>query len=344
MVLLANSSEEEWLDNLLILDTRGVWHDHLRTLVFSIILFGFYGFFLLIICTSRIAALSILLLFSSQVLIGLSATRGYSDLGILTQEKMRFFDSVVTNGSSSLDQVEVNPGNVPLFFERLSFNAQKTDQVRTDDYNDISWFIMVVWSILSTALFSFQLIDRTLCAFLGDLALVLACFLSYTTGYRTRRGTSFEDQVTHLEYHTINRLKTIDEGAREVRHATSLLLQSRLRRCYISDILVEFKMNSGVELEYRMGFPSAEKERFILDAPDNIAAEVKQSLEALPAFASGNWLVEEMKTQHSKILRAVNEKSLDISNSASYVKSPDSLKAELSVLHSILTTIIQEVS
>jgi hypothetical protein len=343
VVLLLNRPEEDWLDKISIIDSLGVWHDHLRTLVFSFLLFGFYGFFLLIICSSTTTLLTLILLFGSQVLLGLPASRGYSDLGILTRQKMRLYDAVVTNHSTSPEEVVLKPETIPVAFERLSFHAQRADKTATDDFNDISWFIVLAWSVLSTAIFSFGLIGHLLLALLGDLVLAVACSLSYLGGYRTHRGISFEDQVAQLEYFVTSRIRAIDEKSQRFSHSTIFLLRSRIRRLYVADILVKIETLSDIEFEYRMGLPSGESERLILDAPDTLSGRVKGCLEALPMFTSGSWRVEEIQTQSSKILRAINVKSVDISEPATYLKSPETQADEIEFLSDVLRTILDEI-
>lgn len=336
------SSEEEWLDKLSIIDSVGVWHDHLRTLVFSMLFFGFYGLFILIICSSSPTLMSIALLFGSQTLVGLLASRGYSDFGVLAREKLRLYDPNV--GNSEPQKVTIDPGNISVVFERFALQAQKVDITRTDDLIDLSWFLVLAWSILSSTLFALGLTQSLFCSILGDLALIAACILSYFCGYRTQRGLSLEDQLTHLEYHLMTRLRAIGNGSKRGSHSTSLLLRQRFRRLYIMDVIVEFDTAPGLELDYRIGVPSSENERFVLDAPDEKAAMVKHHLEALSLFKLKRWTVEEMKTQKSKILRAINTKPFDLSNPTTFVQGPELLDEEAKEARAVLEVILKGIA
>ncbi|MGQ4912416.1 MAG: hypothetical protein ACP6KW_09630 [Candidatus Thorarchaeota archaeon] len=343
MVLLGDSSEVDWVQDVSIIDSWKVWQQHFRTMAFGVLIFGFYAVFLLIICSLSPSYMSVILLLASQILIGLPATRAFFDLGVAARESVSFYGFPSVD-SKEIREERVSRGVVPLLFESLSLHAQKLDAKSPDDYSDISWFIILVWSVLSAGLYALGMTVPWFCV-ISDLVLILACVMSYASGFRMRAEVCLEDQLEQIEFLVQSRLTAVEEtlGTRDC--DIILLLHRRRRREYFSDIVVETLLAPETRLEYHAGLPAMESERIIVEASRESIRDLKECLTGLDVFKSGEWWVEEIKTQSAFVLRILNRStSVDISNPTSFMVSPDSMEESARILKGVLRTTLLELT
>jgi hypothetical protein len=315
-------TKKEWAENISVLDNWNVLYNHVRTLLFSLLLFSFYAAFLWIICASPPSIFSTLLLFLSQIAIGLPAARAYYDLGVSTRAQLRLFDSALVREEKQIEEIRIRLGDIPLVFERLAIRTKKSLRSNLDDYNDIVWFAISTWAIVSTGLYYFDLMPPGICI-LGDLVLATGCFASYLGGYWMSTGHSFEDELDHLEYYVLRRLKTLDGESGRFRPRFLLLVAKRGQTRLLVDFVAEMTPDKDTVIEYHMGLPSNERERFVVDAQESEIAELKKELLDSPMVKDGTWCAEKIRTQSSLILRLINEKDeIDLTRTSSYLKEP----------------------
>jgi hypothetical protein len=316
-------AKKEWTENVSVLDNWNVLHNHFRTLLFSLLLFSFYAAFLWIICSSPPKVFSALLLFLSQVAIGLPAARAYYDLGVSTRAQLRLFDSSLVREEKEIDEIRIRLGDIPLVFERMSLLTTKSLRSNLDDYNDIVWFAISTWAVVSTGLYYFGLMPPGVCL-LGDFILAAGCLASYLGGYWMSTGHSFEDELDHLEYYVLRRLRLLDTESGRFHPRFLLLVARRGRRRLLVDFVAELKLDTGILVEYHMGLPSNESERFVVDAQEGQIAELKDALADSLIIKNRSWCVEKVRTQSSLILRLINERNeIDLTKPRSYLKEPN---------------------
>ncbi|TFF83723.1 hypothetical protein EU524_02015 [Candidatus Thorarchaeota archaeon] len=319
-------AKEEWLKRISVLDRVQVWSNHLHTALPSVFFFLLYGTYLWIICSSRHVILGGLLLFFSQIAIGLPASRAYYDIGASTKTELKMFDSAVLRSRDSLKEIKIGIGEIHLAFERLLLDIRRSVRTVLDDYTDMSWFSVSVWAVVSTALYYFELLPVGLCL-LGDVILAIACTTSYLGGYWMMAGESFEDDLDHLEYYTLKRLKVLDSIVGSMESSILLIAAKRGRKLLLVDFVAEFKPSKQVTVEYHVGLPSDRLERFVVDAPESVISQAKAILANSDIVRKGKWLPEKVRTPSGLILRFVNSSNgIDITNSRSYLKDPESLE------------------
>ncbi len=314
---------EEWTKRIVVLDTWHVWHNHLRTLLLSSLLFGFYGAYLWIVCSSAPGVFTGLLLFVSQVCVGFPATRAHFELGMITRSQLRLLHSESTNGADDYKEVDIGIGDVPLFFEGQSMGVKNATRTIVDDYNDLAWFAIACWAVVSTGVYYLGSFPPYLCI-LGDVVLAGSCIVSYLSGYWMSSGTSLEEELNELEYYVIQRLRSIDSRARRYKPTIRLLLVKGLRSDILIDFLVVLTASENTTVEYHMGLPPSEQERFVVEAPEEAVNAVKSGLGKEPLRP--DWSVEKVRTQSGLILRLVRV-SEETDLVPPYMRNPDSIEA-----------------
>jgi hypothetical protein len=225
-----------------------------------------------------------------------------------------------------LKEIKIGIGEIHLAFERLLLDIHRSVRTVLDDYTDMSWFSVSVWAVVSTALYYFELLPVGLCL-LGDVILAIACTTSYLGGYWMMAGESFEDDLDHLEYYTLKRLKVLDSIVGSMESSILLIAAKRGRKLLLVDFVAEFKPSEQVTVEYHVGLPSDRLERFVVDAPESVISQAKAILANSDIVRKGKWLPEKVRTPSGLILRFVNSSNgIDITNSRSYLKDPKSLE------------------
>lgn len=315
------------MNHISVLDKWQVWSNHLRALLFSIVLFSFYGAYLWIVCSSSPGLFTVLLLLLSQLAIGVPACRAYHDLGAANRAELGMFDSAVLRDRSSIEDIAVSLGQIPFIFERLVLDARKSIRTAADDYTDISWFLVSAWATVSSGLYYFGSLPTGICL-LGDGVLAVACALGYFGGYWMTTGRSFEDDLDHLEYYVLKRLKVLDSAANHLKPNVVFLGAKRGGMIHLVDFVIELRPSDNITAEYHMGLPSNEAERFVLEAPEEKVVHSMDWLRDSARAKSGKWLAEKIRTPSGLILRFVNESQrIDLTDSWTYLRDPGLIEA-----------------
>ena len=329
---------EEWTQRIAVLDKWQVWHNHLRTLLFSILLFSFYGVYLWIICLSPPSLITGLLLFLSQIGVGLPATRTYYELGMKTRSELRLTSSGPTNGENHYKETEIGVGDLPLLFERFALGVRRATKTILDDYNDLAWFAVTSWAIASTGFYYLSNLPPYVCI-VSDIVLAVTCSVSYISGYWMARATSFEDELNQMEYYVIRRFGFFDSAAGRYKPRIRVLSTRRLRNDILVDFLVVLTLPGNKVVEYHMGLSSEEPERFLIEAPEDVVIGLKRSLKE-DVFGP-DWSLEKVRTQSGLILRLVKE-SQNKTTVRSYMLGPDSIDESSEGFLQVLKTLLAE--
>ncbi len=331
--------EEAIKRKYLLIDTWDVIHQHLLISGFSILMFATYGVFLWLLCSMTPSITTSLLLLGSQIGLGLPATRAFYDFGLTTRGMLKFYDAGILGNDIETEDLKVNIGDIPLFFETLDYQVRKYDSGAIDDLNDLAWFIVVVWAMISAAGILTEFESIPLCLF-GVIVLAITCFVSYISGYRTIQGVSFEEDLHHLEYYVDRVTKAVDAVLPEANGHVILQVTKRERRTVLVDIIVEFTLSVNAIIEYHIGLSSHIQERFIMEAPPESLDGVYTMFKELPAVKESGWTFEQVTTQSGRIIRIVNSESiLSISNRSTFVISPDLIEKKVLVVKETLSSV-----
>ena len=311
----------------LLVDTWDVQHQHILIASFSLLMFAIYTIFLWFLCSLDHTLTTSLIMLGSQIGLGLPATRAYYDFGVSGRSLIKFYDSGILRNSIKTEDLSINIGDIPLVFESMSMQLQKYDTKTLDDLNDLAWFVIIVWSMLS----SFFLLDRIgffpFCRF-GAVILIITCIASYISGFRTVRGPTFEENLNHLEYYVDKHVRRVDLQLPSTNGKVIFQLTKKRRRYALVDIIVEFKLLDKAVLEYHLGLSSNQNERFILEASSDVVEHVYRNLTELDEVKKSEWILEKITTQSGRVLRFVNTKKiLNIADKNTFILGPSAVES-----------------
>ncbi|MHA1862889.1 MAG: hypothetical protein ACTSWA_03895 [Candidatus Thorarchaeota archaeon] len=331
--------EEVLKSKYLLIDTWDVRHQHLLISSFSILMFATYGVFLWLLCSMTPSITTSLLLLGSQIGLGLPATRAFYDFGVTTRGLLKFYDAGILGTDIEDRDLKINIGDIPLVFERLDFQIRKYDSESFDDLNDIAWFIVVVWAMISSAGIFTDFAGIPFCI-LGVFVLAITCLTSYVSGYRTIQGVSFEEDLHHLEYYVDRAIKSVDVALPDANGHVILQVTKQGRRTVLIDIIVEFTLSKNSIIEYHLGLSSHKHERFIIEAPTEFLDSAYHMFKELPVVKESGWTFEQVTTQSGRIIRIANSESiLSISNRSTFVISPDLIEKNVLVAKETLSSV-----
>jgi len=323
----------------LLIDTWDVRHQHLLITGFSILMFVIYWIFMWLLCSMTPSLTTVLLLLGSQIGLGLPATRAFYDFGITARGMLKFYDAGILGNDTETVDLKIKTGELSLFFERLDFQIRKYDSGALDDLNDLAWFTIVIWAVISSAGIFTVIAGIPICAF-GSVVLVITCLVSYASGYRTVRGLSFEEDLNHLEYYVDRCIKALDQAMPKDNGTLVLQVAKRGRRTVLIDIIVEFCLPQESVIEYHLGLSSHEQERFIIVPPAESVDTVYSKFKGLSVVKDSTWILEQVTTQSGRIIRIVNSDStLRICDRSTFVVAPETVEANTLATNEILSNI-----
>ncbi len=330
--------EEVSSKRLVIVANQVARKNHLFLLAFSFLIGVVYSSYFWFVCSTQPGIISSLLLFGSQIAIGIPATRAYYDLGVSNKETLRFIDPVHLDSNGKLHTVEIHPGEIPSIFEKLDLQTLKYDKGSLDDLSDLAWFGIFVWSAFSSTSFYFGIITYPICL-VGTAVFLIAALMSYLSGFRIRRDYSFEEDLNHLQYLVEKRLKCIDNLHPKGGLRVFVNVFERRRTMVIVDFSAMVKLGSDFIFEYHLGFPSNEKERIIVKTGiENITRILELSYNT-PAFLENKWHVKRVELPSGPILAIINESSdFSVNMRSSFVISPSLIDESSLMTSEVLST------
>jgi uncharacterized membrane protein YphA (DoxX/SURF4 family) len=309
-----------------LIDMNGVRYRQVLLLIISLLIFALYGTFLEIVCSISPNIFLLLLLIGSQVGLGLPLTRSYYGLGISTRKLMKIYDIGLQGAEEDMFDLRINMSDLPRVFERLEMQISKYDVGKMDDLTDVSWFIVIVWAIVSSIAHYIGFFGQTLCIF-GVVVLIVASLLSFISGYWTKGAESFEENLQHLEYYIGTLAKKLDSVLPNQDAIIILQLVPQRRRSSLADIGVEFIIEERIILKYHFGLTSERPESFSIEAPYDLAQCIYERLLGSNLSSEGKWTIEQETTNSGASVRIVNcAPKLNISEKRTYISDPAAIE------------------
>jgi hypothetical protein len=326
-----------------LIDSWSVHYQQLLLFVISLIIFASYSVFLWILCSLSPNILVLLLLVGTQIGLGLPLTRAYYEFGISTRKTMEIFDPGFHGIKGNGFDLRINTGELPLVFEQLELQISKYDAGKLDDLTDISWFLVIVWAIVSSVAHYISISGQVIFIF-GVVVLISSCFLSYASGYWTRSGSLFEEDLHHLEYYIDTFVKTLDSVLPNLNGTLILQLIDRRRNSILVDIALEFVVRKTITLKYHFGLSSSLDEHFVIEAPSEVIDVVYEDLVNSNSIPDTLWTIERVATQSGEIIRIFKSTHrLNISDRGSYVSSPAAIEQRSRATGEVLSTIVSTI-
>ena len=320
----------------LLVDSRDIKFQHALIIGFSILMFVTYGLFLWLMCSLTPSLIATLFLLVSQIALGLPATRAYYDFGVSARQMLRFYDSGVLGHEIETEDIKIPINEMSLVFDKINNQLQKHDHSVSDDFNDLAWFVIIVWSMVSSLVF-FQLPHYFSFCLIGAVILTITCFACYISGFRTNRGNSFEEYYSHLEFYIEKHIHTLNGLFPSTNGMVILQVTKRGQRYALVDFILEFTVKEIANLEYHLGLTSSQDERFILESSSSVIERVYHELKNLKELKTLGWSLERITAQSGRILRLIHQKrNIDITDMKSIIMSPSFIEKSVAEVGSIL--------
>lgn len=308
----------------------------------TLLIFIPYAVFLWLLFSVNPSIFTALLLMGTQIGLGIPVTRAYNDLGLSTSSKLGLYDFGLHKTDEELFDLKIRTVDLHLVFEKLSLQVQKYDDGKSDDLMDISWFLVIVCAIIS-AVARYANYSGQLLSIIGVFVLLLACFMGYISGYWTKRESSFEESLEHLEYYVITLIKNLETVKSGLNSTLILRLRDRRRKSVLVDIAAEFVIKNVV-LEYHIGLSSSFLERFIIRSLDTSMARIYEGLKTQQSILASGWTIEYVTIQSGVITIIQNPTTiLHISDRNSYVVSPAVVERNSGASRTIMSSIISTI-
>ncbi len=277
-----NTSE----DQIIVLDDFNTSSTHFNASLIalsSIILIS--SFFVLVDHVSPILA-RLVLLFLSQIILGILLIRLFYYLGRKARLSITLIDPSSINHGWKRSIEKMNSAEMSHVFERMQISAS-VPKSRMDDLTDLSLFIVIVWSVISTA-FIYPDMHTPLLYFIGGSVLLVACVLSYLNGYGSFVVIDFNEELSKLEYYVVSRVSAVERIAKV--NSYIIWLEKNGHRI-LYDIMVDIDVGPPFKLSYHCGISSSDNERIQLEnlatqtpAPDQVSRICSKFLNIQP-----NW-------------------------------------------------------
>ncbi|MDF1539931.1 MAG: hypothetical protein P1Q69_13625, partial [Candidatus Thorarchaeota archaeon] len=205
----------------------------------------------------------------------------------------------------------------------------------TDDVNDIAWFLVAVWAMVSTLLALTWEIFFPVCLVSAGF-LIFVCFVSYYEGHKGLVNGYFEDEVDHLEYHIQSRLESMIALHSSVRSFVSW--KAKNRKIVLNDICVLFEIENtpNTNISYYVGVPSEDKERIIIKCESTITETIKRDTLELISEDS----IWKFSQTDDNTIEIENIKDIfDLSKRGAFVRSPEKPLYLIDLVKSLLEII-----
>ncbi len=286
-------------------------------LIVSLALFVSYGSLLGLICSIDEKVIMGILLLVVQLLVGMSASRYANSLGRKAKSKLRFLDPSSLNDKWVLEEKPTHTSDIERIFEKLSILVQKADKKSPDDLNDVAWFSVSIWAMLSTLYMLTSDDPLPICIFSAAF-LAIVCFIVYKSGRAGLVNEYFEDDLAHLEYYVQTRIGLLSRLVRDSQPGVQW--KKHGKRVVLNDFCIDFPLDHRVSgLRFYIGLPSEVPESFVLTVRDEnlpiVLAKISERIASLT-----QWRIDR---EGASSIRVMNTRqNLDLTNRTTFVTSP----------------------
>ncbi len=329
-----------------ILDWSKTSLDHIAAFTFVVPSILVYAVVLVTFCSLLEGLLRVGLFALTQILIGLPLARFCYSLGTRTKSEMLFQDSAKLTPDWELLEEQISPGEVSLVFEKLQIEIRNFGKSGTDDLNDLVWFAIVVWAMMSIAIEAFIGPSMLLCIS-PSVVLAILCVIVYKNGYSLHPGWYMDELIDHLEYHTYSRFRVFNSLETSGTRASSIYWKQRRRTRVLHDFMDILHVNSekregSIEIRHDYGLPSNYPERIVVSISKRLGPIMTLDPTDLPIVKNYKWVVQQSETDsESEIILENSESSIDMSKLDTLLSTPSETDAISNALSEKLHEIVK---
>jgi hypothetical protein len=305
------------LDNtsFVLLDYSEVKSALLELLLFDIIGFVGYVSLLYLYCVYLEGLVCALMLFLTQLVLGMAATRIHHALGMKTKSKTQLVDPSSMKSRCLKERVSLNFEDLKKFLEFSSSQIPEQQLTTIDDYNDIAWFTILIWSVLSSIIATFLLVDSIVSLF-GPLITAFVCAIVFVNGYHSTDLENLRDNLNYLEFYVISRFSALDAISNDYQNNIFVERFSKNGKYILNDFGIGFFADDAIcNISYYLGLPAHMNEQFEVkvrgDSTSKILKELKETL------SRQNWSIEVESSENYTLLHYkhdIREYSFGIQN------------------------------
>ncbi|MFX0044468.1 MAG: hypothetical protein ACFE8Z_01345 [Candidatus Hermodarchaeota archaeon] len=325
----------------LLLNWKRVRLFQIQIAIGSAVLFVVYGAFLVLYCQALEGFSLALLMLSTQIGVGLVSTRYYQTIGSMSRQKLTFLDPSELAGDWIPLEEESDIDGVARLFESLQLELQDV-QAKTDDVLDLAWFVVIVWSAISTAAAALVGSLPFLCE---SPAIVLAGLsaLCYYDGYKSGTTGTFSEDLDHLEHLACSRISAIQAAASGFFSVPFVRWMSNNQSRVLTDIgvyvLGRSLEESDAVISYSVGFSPNEIEGIEILLSSRNDPGALDRLTGLELVNNLEWsLSKESSSTFHKTVLSNTKGSPNVLNPVTLIKSPSEMeKVTLTIAKAIET-------
>lgn len=288
-----------------VLDTSGIRIAILRIILFDFVGFISFGLVLYAYCFFLEGFTCALLLFSTQLIIGMIVTRLHYSLGRLVRSKAKFIDPSKLDGWE-IEHKEIDLEDLRTILQEGFTSIPEQNLENIDDYNDIAWFIILLWSLISSVLFYFVFSVPVFCI-TSIFIIVFVSLMTFYNGYQSGDFEDLRDDFKHLEFFVLSRLSKLHSIDNVTESSLFIEWISKDDIVALNDFGVNIKILQSDEdvcyIDYHIGFPSFAEERLELQGACSIDSDTIMQLKE-QASESDWWLEIDSSANVEMISRA----------------------------------------
>ncbi|MHA1960229.1 MAG: hypothetical protein ACW99U_08365 [Candidatus Thorarchaeota archaeon] len=292
-----------------VMDWTQVNWMHAKVLALSVIDFTLYGIILYAVSSIPDPVFASFAVFIAQISVGLPTTRTFHSLGQKARRYLVLQDPSNVNTHWKTVETKSNPEMISRAFEKGSSSLDKKEPQKTDDMNDLAWFAVLSWAIVSAALLQ-SILTVAYVAILSTALLAGMALVVYLSGYWSTGTPYLLDSLDELEFYILKRLaKLLGTSMGGPCQVYTIWLRKNSQRILFDiafDVSVDTDTDQTAKIRYLMGLPSKEYERLIITSSEQVSAEMIQRVHRLRLVAARGWMVEPLDTSRGLKVSIMN--------------------------------------
>jgi hypothetical protein len=186
-------------------------------------------------------------------------------LGRSIKSNAKFVDPSKLNDGWKIEHERINLDDLKklLLDGFTAIPEQITENI--DDYNDIAWFIILLWSLISSVIAYFLFSVPVFCI-MSIFVLAFVSLMTFYNGYQSSDFEDLRDDFKHLEFFILSRLSMLQLINKISQRSLFIELISKDEVTTLNDLGISIRISQADDedynIDYYIGFPSLAKERF----------------------------------------------------------------------------------
>jgi hypothetical protein len=282
---------------------------HAKVVALSIVDFILYGIILYVLCALPDPLFSTFAFFAAQVSVGLPTTRTFHSLGQKARRQLILQDPSSINSNWKREEIRSNPEMISRSFEKAHGLAYSKEPDTTDDMNDLVWFVILVWAIVSSA-FLRDILGTIYTCLLSTIILAGMALIVYLSGYWSTSTRHVLDDLEELEFYILNRTRRLLKMKISGRCHSSVIWLTKNNKRLLFDVAFDVTLDTNTDastgIRYVMGIPSREHESITVSSSQQLTARLIERIHSLRLVKSEGWLVEPVDSSKGMIVSIKN--------------------------------------